>query len=91
MAAPDSAAVDGHLQLSLGELHLCIDLLLLHLVLKLLLPLGRLVECDFLLQRAVLHLLILEQQVLDLSLQLLQHQLILLHNDLHILRLLELI
>ena len=45
----------------LGKFHFCIDFLLLHLVLQLLFALSSLIECDFLLQGAVLHLLIFQK------------------------------
>ena len=68
----------------LSKLDLSIHFVLLHLILQLLLPLLRLVQGDLLLQCTVFHLLILEQQGLDLALQLLQHQFVVLHHHLQV-------
>ena len=51
-------------------------------------PLLRLVERDLLLQGTVLHLLVLEQQRLNLALQLLENHFVVLYHDLQVLVLL---
>ena len=69
----------------LRQLHLRLYLLLLQLAAQLLLPLGYLVQRDLLLQCAILQLLILQHQVLNLIVQLLEDQLVLLHQEAHLL------
>lgn len=56
----------------LCNLHLGVHLLLLELVLKLLLTLLSRVKRDFLLKCIVLNLLVLEEEVLDLTVELLE-------------------
>ena len=75
--------------IDLGKLDLSLDFLLLHLILKLLLSLLGLIESYLLLQCIVLHLLNLQQKILDLAIQLLEYALVLLnHCYLHIIVLL---
>ena len=68
----------------LSQLDLILYFLLLNLVLKLLFALLRLVQGDLLLQRIILHLLNLEQQVLDLAIELLEDALVLLDHAGHL-------
>ena len=68
----------------LSQLHLILYFLLLKLVLELLFALLRLVQRDLLLQRIILHLLNLEQQVLDLAIELLENALVLLDHASHL-------
>ena len=75
--------------IDLGKLDLSLDFLLLHLVLKLLLTLLGLIKSYLLLECIVLHLLNLQQKILDLAIQLLEYALVLLnHCYLHIIVLL---
>ena len=77
---------------NLREFDFSAHLVLLHLVLELLLALLGLIKSDFLLQGAVFHLLILQEESLDLSLELLENHLVVLNDHLQvILRLVELL
>ena len=75
----------------LSQLHFCIDLLLLDLVVQLLFSLLRLVQSDFLLEGVVFVLLVFQHQLLNLTVELLTYHFILLHNLLHLLLLLLLL
>ena len=75
--------------IDLSQFNLCIDFLLLHLSLKLLLALLGLVNRDLLLQSTVLHLLILKHNRLNLTIELLEYQFVLLDHQLQVLLILD--
>jgi len=69
----------------LSQFNLTIDFLLLQLVLELVLSLLGLVKGNLLLKLVVLHLLVLQEQCLDLTVQLLEYKFVLLDHHLQIL------